>query len=155
NIESSPIPLCKSDENLMDLIEITSSPAYPIDLLEPTGNTQVDIPIITSFFDNLSTYIKPASSFDDTEKQVNFNNVPATNSLTLSPILSLLIPTPTSAFSHTDSAASCNHFVNMDNDIPILQTSSEQHSPLARCGISTYSSTPVKTFIGFNSNKSP
>ncbi|CAF1411705.1 unnamed protein product [Rotaria sordida] len=129
NIEPSPIPLCKSDKNLMDLIEITSSPAYPIDLLEPTGNTQVDIPIITSFFDDLSTYAKPASLFDDTEKQVNFNNVPATNSLTLSPILSL--PIPTSAFSHTDSAASCNHLVNMDNDIPILQTSSEQHSPLA------------------------
>ncbi|CAF4268092.1 unnamed protein product, partial [Rotaria sordida] len=68
NIEPSPIPLCKSDKNLMDLIEITSSPAYPIDLLEPTGNTQVDIPIITSFFDDLSTYAKPASSFDDTEK---------------------------------------------------------------------------------------
>ncbi|CAF3487659.1 unnamed protein product, partial [Rotaria sp. Silwood2] len=152
NTESPLIPLLTTDENLIDLVEITSSPVHPSDLREPTEHKQADVPTVTSAFDNFPICAKSASSFDDMEEPMDFNNA-ATNSLTLSPILSVPLLTPT--YRHNETATLCNDLINVDKNIPVIQTSSEQHSTMVPSKLSTYSSTPIKTSsIQTNSNQS-
>ncbi|CAF3263216.1 unnamed protein product, partial [Rotaria sp. Silwood2] len=152
NTESPLIPLLTTDENLIDLVEITSSPVHPSDLREPTEHKQADVPTVTSAFDNFPICAKSASSFDDIEEPMDFNNA-ATNSLTLSPILSVPLLTPT--YRHNETATLCNDLINVDKNIPVIQTSSEQHSTMVPSKLSTYSSTPIKTSsIQTNSNQS-
>ena len=136
---------------------MASSPLDPSDLFKTTGNTQTDVPTITSSFDNLSTHSKHASSFDDMQEQVILNdNDAASNCLAFSPILSVAIPTPTPILSHDGTAALCNNLVSIDRDISTLQTSSEQHLTMTSSITSTNSLTPIKTSsIPFDINKSP
>lgn len=147
--------MCKANNSLIDLMEMISSSGDLSDLLGPTGHTQGDVPTFSSYTENLSC-AKFVSSFDDME-QINFpNTTAATNSLTLSPILLMHTPTLISAFNHNDTVNSCNTLNNVENNLPILQISSEQNSTNVPCRNSTHSSTPVKpSSIGFNSNKSP
>jgi hypothetical protein len=133
---------------------MTSFPVYPPDSLESAENTQVDVPSITSFFGNLSTFPEPASLIDDLEQQANFVNGITNDPLTMSPIF--LASTPAHIFNHNDTTILFNDLVNIDKNMPILRPSSEQHSTLASSTISAYSSTPIKTSsVGFDSNKSP
>ena len=117
---------------------------------------EFDVPTVTSFFDNLSTSTKSTLSINDMEQQVNFINTATNDTLAMSPMLSLPVPTPTNIFTRDDTAAAYHDLLDIDKNVPIFQTTFERESTMTSPTISTYVSKPTVTSSNrFDSNKSP
>jgi hypothetical protein len=149
------VPVCKTDKNLQELVEITSSTIYSSDLVELTKRISADVPSITSFFDNLSTDKRTAASLNDMEEQMDTSDtIDGTNVLTFSPILSASVPTYMPASNQNYTADLSNDLINIDKNLNIAEKPLNHHLTISPFRISTNSSTPIQTTIELNSNTS-